>query len=228
MLLFVCGQGSLIWSEQYLSSGNAAILFATLPIWFVIFDRPNWNSYFKSANLIFGITIGFAGIILLFFDKSEAAVPSSSGSIEIIACFVILFGIICWVTASLYYRSHLSSGSVFLNLSIQLISASIICLVISFSFREFAGFAIIDISFAPTVAVLYLAIAGSIIAFAAYSWLLTQRTPVSVGTFAYINPLIAVFLGWLLANEKITMLQQFAMLNVAGSAFLINKNKKSG
>lgn len=225
IIVLVGGQGLLIWSEQYISSGNAAILVATLPIWFVFFDHTKWKEYFKSLWIILGVIFGFVGTFLLFFNQLEGFSFETAKSLELIAYLAVIISVICWVVGSLYHRSFVKSGTIFSNLSIQLLFAGFICLMLSFSFGELNGYNISKASLLSWGAIFYLAIAGSLIAFVAFTWLLTQKSSVTVGTYAYINPIIAVFLGWLFLSEKVSALQQFAMFVIIGSAFVINKNR---
>ena len=218
------GQGLLIWSEQYIPSGYASILVATLPIWFVIVDRANWSTYFSNAYIIVGVILGFLGILLLFKDTlSEPA--TEANLMHLYASAAVLLGAVCWVVGTLYNRSRPAPGSMYSNLGWQLITASVICLAISYITGELHDFTFSQVSVLGWSAVIYLAIAGSIVAFIAYTWLLTQKPSALVGTYAYINPVVAVILGWLLAEEVITFFQLLGMAVILGSAILVNITK---
>ncbi|ELR73273.1 Permease of the drug/metabolite transporter (DMT) superfamily [Fulvivirga imtechensis AK7] len=222
LVVLAGGQGLLIWSEQYIASGYAAVLVATLPIWFVIMDKTNWKTYFSNPYIIAGVVLGFLGILLLFKDTISGTSMNENVRLELIASLAVLLGSVCWVAGTLYHRTNPAPGSIYLNLGWQLIIGSVICSVISVSAGELTSFTFTHISWRAWSAVLYLSVAGSIIAFIAYTWLLTQKPSAVVGTYAYINPVVAVFLGWLLADEVINTNQLVGMSIILGSAILVN------
>lgn len=225
LIILTGGQGLLIWSEQYITSGYASILSATLPIWFVIMDRSNWKTYFSNPYIIMGVVLGFMGILLLFKDTLSASTFSESALMQLYGTIAVLIGAICWVIGTLYNRSKPAPGSMYSNLAWQLLMASPICLFISFSTGEFSGFDLTAVSYKGWLSVVYLAIAGSIIAFIAYTWLLTKMPSAIVSTYAYINPVVAVVLGWYLAEEVVTNFQLIGMAVILGSAILVNITK---
>ncbi|WP_258103599.1 EamA family transporter [Marinoscillum sp. MHG1-6] len=227
-IVLVGGQGLLMWSEQYIASGYASILIATLPFMFVLLDRKHWSYYFSNYMIILGLVVGFIGIILLFRDKLNEPLPTEDIRLQIIASIAVLMGGACWVSGTLYYRSHPSSGSMYSNLGWQLISAAFISFIVSLVLGEYGHFPVADISWQSWTSVLFLAFAGSIIAFVAYTWLLKELPSAIVGTYAYINPVIAVFMGWWIANEVISIDQIWGMLIILAGAFLVNMNRNHG
>ncbi|WP_258098039.1 EamA family transporter [Marinoscillum pacificum] len=218
------GQGLLIWSEQHIASGYASVLVATLPVWFVILDRANWSFYFRNAYILTGIALGLIGIGILFGEKIMQS-STNDTSMQIIASTLVIIGAICWVAGTLYNRSHPAKGSMHRNLGLQLFFGFVSCSIISLVSGEPIESLFENASSDSLYATLYLAIAGSIIAYIAYTWLLNILPSAIVGTYAYVNPLVAVFLGWLLANEEITQQQTIGMVIVLISAVLINLNR---
>lgn len=225
VVVLALGQGVLIWSEQYIASGYASILIATLPIWFVLLDRANWGMYVKNPFIIIGILLGFGGILLLFKDKLSEQIPEENIRMQLFASLAVLFGGICWVVGTLYNRSKPAAGSIHANLGWQLIFGAGICFAVSFLLSESSGFNWEHHTSLSWAAVVYLAVAGSIIAFIAYTWLLHEKPSAIVGTYAYVNPVVAVFLGWLIADEHITGLQLIGMGIILISAIMINLNR---
>lgn len=136
----------------------------------------------------------------------------------------LLLSVVCWVTGTLYHRDHIRSGEIITNLAWQLLPASVPAAIIALLRGEFAQFTIADISVPAVSALLYLAIGSSILAFTAYTWLLTQTSSVVVSSYAYINPIIAVFLGWLVLGELVSANQVYAMLIILLGAFIINSH----
>ncbi|HCX23348.1 MAG: EamA family transporter [Flammeovirgaceae bacterium] len=219
------GQGLLIWSEQHIASGYASVLIATLPIWFVLLDKMNWSYYFRNPYILIGIALGFIGIGILFGEKLGESTYQTGGSIQIFASVLVIIGGICWVAGTLYNRSYPAKGSIYRNLGLQLFFGFVSCLFIALITQEPISGVFQNTSFKSWLAVTYLAIAGSIIAYMAYTWLLNQIPSAIVGTYAYINPIVAVFLGWFLANEEISKQQLVGMAIVLISAILINLNR---
>lgn len=223
VVMLAGGQGILFWSEQYIASGYAAILVATLPIWFVIIDKSQWHTYFSDKYIIGGLFIGFLGILLLFQEHIEG--PVSTDGMGVIATLAVLFGCVCWVSGSLYYRYHTTPGSIFSNLGWQIIGGGLFCTGISYVTGEWQGFTFTTVGSEAWLAVLYLAVVSSIIAFVTYYWLLHQMPAAIVGTYAYVNPVVAVLLGWLIADENLSVYQISGMMVILGSALLINLPK---
>ena len=223
VVMLAGGQGILFWSEQYIASGYAAILVATIPIWFVIIDKSQWHTYFSNKYIIGGLFIGFLGILLLFKEQIGGSVYADN--MGLIATVAVLFGCICWVSGSLYYRYHPTPGSIFSNLGWQIIGGGIFCAGISWTAGEWQDFSLSAVGWEAWSAVLYLAVVSSIIAFVAYYWLLHQMPAAIVGTYAYVNPVVAVLLGWVIADEMLSIYQISGMMVILGSALLINLPK---
>lgn len=222
MLTF--GQGIIFWAEQYLPSGLTAVFIATLPIWYIVADHQNWKAYFKSKLTISSIMLGLVGIIILFKDQT-AVVSDVSAEKRFIASIVVVGSCLCWAIGSLYYKYHHTTGSLFCNIGWQLMGGGLTCLLIGMATGEQHQFLLNEISVKTWIAILYLAIAGSIIAFTASYYLLSVRPPALVGTYAYVNPVIAVILGFLIAGEEITVSQIVGMVVILISAYLSNMVK---
>ncbi|MFY0599093.1 MAG: EamA family transporter [Cyclobacteriaceae bacterium] len=224
-IIMVGGQGMLFWSEQYITSGFASILIATLPLWFIVMDKRHWRLYFTNPYIIVGLIIGFVGIVVLFNDKLNEPIPEEAIQLQLIASIAVLVGGMCWVVGTIYYRSYPSPGSMYSNLGWQLILSSFVCLLISLILNENQEMIWSNVSPEAWFSVLYLSIAGSVIAFIAYTWLLNEVPSAIVSTYAYINPIIAVFVGWLIADELITGDQALGMAIILASAILVNLSK---
>ena len=224
VVILTGGQGLLFWAEQYIPSGYAAILVSALPLWYVILDRKNWASYFKNKLILGGLILGFLGILLLF-EKYIGASSNDAGILQVFGLLAVLLACICWASGTLYYKNHINQGSMFLNLGWQLMGGFLSSLLIGYLSGELKSFSFSAVSLDSWLATLYLAVAGSLVAFIAFNWLMTVRPAAIVGTYAYVNPVIAVLLGWLMANEKITVLQVVGMFIILLSAFLVNSPK---
>jgi drug/metabolite transporter (DMT)-like permease len=226
IIILTGGQGLLAWAELYIPSGYAAILVSTLPLWYVLLDKKNWSIYFKNKLILIGLILGFLGILLLF--KKYLGASPGTGILQLVGLLAVLGSCICWATGTLYSKNNANQRSIFVNLGWQLIGGFLSSLLVGFFSNEFSGFSFANVSMNSWLATLYLAVAGSLVAFIAFSWLMTVKPAAIVGTYAYINPVIAVLLGWLLAKESITLVQIAGMFVILLSAFLVNSAKYMG
>ncbi len=218
------GQAILFWSEKYISSGFTAILVGTEPIWFILLDKPQWKFCFKNKLVLLGVATGFIGIVVLFQNLfTQSSSMPATHSLQLIASGVALLSAAIWAGGSLYFKYSNTGGSLYLNLGWQLVGGVLSCLIVSGCTGELTGFSFQSVSLQSWLSVFYLAIAGSIIAFSCYNWLLTQKPSSVVGTYAYINPMIAVLVGCLVAGESIIFTQIIGMVIILVSAWLINK-----
>lgn len=224
--MLTCGQGTIFWAEKYVPSGLTAVLISTAPIWYIVADKKHWRNYFTSKLTLFSILLGLAGVWLLFKDQAITGNGTSS-SMMILASIVIIVACLCWVSASLYYKYNHNPGSLFKNIGWQLIGGAVGCLLVGTFMGEWGQFNITQVTARSWGALLYLAIAGSIVAFTAMFWLLERRPAPVVGTYAYVNPVIAVILGYFIADELITGSQIIGMAIILIAAYLANRVKFS-
>lgn len=223
--LLLLGQGILFWVEQYLSSGLTAVFIGSLPICYLLVDVRNWKTYFKSKLTIASILLGLIGIMMLF--KDQMSIPQQAGNVnmQVIASFVVLGSCFCWAIGSLYYKNSFPKGSLFCDIGWQLIGGAIVCLIVSLMADNLDTFYFNQVSLKTWGAIVYLSIAGSIVAFTASYYLLSVRPAPVVGTYAYVNPVIAVLLGFLLADERITISQVIGIVIILVAAYLSNRVK---
>jgi drug/metabolite transporter (DMT)-like permease len=218
------GQATAFWSEKYISSGLTAVFGALLPICYIITDKRHWHNYRGSKLALVSIGLGLVGIMILFISPSEAS-EVHTGMLSFIASFVTVAGCFCWAAGSLYYKYHPKTGSLLENVGWQLIGGMISCGIIVLITGEWRGFDMHLVSAKAWISVVYLAFAGSIVALIALYWLLARRPAAIVGTYAYVNPVIAVLLGYLIANEKIKLIQVLGMLLILIAAYMANQVK---
>jgi drug/metabolite transporter (DMT)-like permease len=221
-LMLVGGMGIVIWAERTIPSAMVAIIVSIGPLWFVLLDRSNWLTNLRSASTVGGLIIGFAGVCLLF---GEAIVQSLDGSFsreQLISLGLLIFGPGAWALGGLYSKKRPGSGPSRLNTAWQMFIAGIIYLPISALHNEFDGFDPGAVPLTAWLAISYLIVFGSIIAFTAYVWLLSVRPATQVSTHAYVNPVIAVLLGVWVGNEKISIWQLIGLGIILLSVLLIN------
>ncbi|SEN78783.1 Permease of the drug/metabolite transporter (DMT) superfamily [Mucilaginibacter gossypiicola] len=224
-LLLVIGNGAVIWAEQTLPSAMVAIMVTSPPIWFVLLDKPNWGTNFKSKSTIAGLVIGFIGVILLFRDQIADVLGSSAGASKLPGMLLLLFGTLGWASGSLYSKHYNTKGSVSVNTAWQMLAAGMFFLPSSFLNNEMGKVQWNAIPLHSWYALGYLIVFGSIAAFSAYVWLLQVRPATQVGTYAYVNPVIAVLLGVIFAGERVTLIQVVGLVVILSSVLLINLSK---
>jgi len=222
VLMLGAGTTSLIWAEQYLPSGLAAVIVASIPFFFVILDKRNWKQNFSNKSIIGGLLVGFIGIVLLFQGKGSLNLHNKQ---QLLGFVVLLAGSIIWAAGSLYSKYAVSEGSTLVKAAIQMMAAGVAGFILSFVAGEEPGFVWGGITNSSIYAMLYLVFMGSLIGYIAYIWLLSVRPPSLVGTYAYVNPAVAIFLGWLIAGEKITIQQVLALGVILCGVLLVNFSK---
>lgn len=225
-LLLLGGNGGVVLAQHYISSSMAALLVATEPLWIVLLSwlwlnsgRPNWK-------VTLGLIVGFLGVWLLISGRDTGA--ASSGDFgQWIGILAVLGGALSWATGSIYgLRSPVPKSSL-MTAGMQMMSGSISLLIVGFVRGEWAAFDPSAVSSTSVFAFIYLMIFGSLIGFTAYSWLLKNAQPSMVATYAYVNPVIAVLLGWGIAGESLTGQMLIGAFIVVASVALITANKKA-
>ena len=223
-LMLACGTGTVTWVEQHIASGLTAILVAIAPLWYVILDKRLWHYHFSNVSIVLGLVTGMAGVILLLTDGDS--LRFAGDSLSVISAFVMLVGNILWVSGSLYVKYNVVGGSPLVRASIQMLSAGVILIFAGLISGEQKVLSVDAITLESFLALLYLIVFGSLIAYLAYLWLLERWPPSIVGTHALVNPVVAVFFGWLLADEAIQDRQLVALLIILASVALVTFKKK--
>lgn len=219
ILMLVGGTGMVAWAEQYVTSGQVAVLIAAQPLWFLVLDKANWRQYFSEKYIISGLLIGFLGIFL-FMKLGHEEVKESS--MNIIAMVGVQIGAMLWVVGSLITKKSKGSSSVIMNSSIQLIAASIFSALVALVTGEYTGFSFSNIPVNAWLGLIFLITFGSLVAYLAYIWLLNHVAPALISTYTYVNPVVAVFLGWALADEKFYSGQFIGLAVILIGILLVN------
>lgn len=225
LLMLFTATGGIIWAEQSLPSAIVAIMVSANPIWFVALDKGNWKVNLSNRLTLAGLIIGFSGIILLFV---EAIIKSLTGAFtltQVIALVLVMVDPIAWSLGALLSKKNTSNTPARVSSAWQMIIAGLAFVIAALVHREFNHFQISDAPVSAWMALVYLILFGSIGAFSAYIWLLKVRSAVQVSLHSYVNPVVAVILGVLFAQESISVLQLFGLLVILGSVLLINAKK---
>lgn len=219
LLMLFIGTGAVAWVEQYIPSGLAAIIVASTPLWFVLLDKREWKFNFSNRWVLFGLLIGFVGVTLLFADGD--AVNLSGDNMKLISFFVLTAGTISWAIGSLYSKYSKPVSSTGMKAAFQMLAAGVCSLLVSWISGEMDKFDPQAVSGKSVAALAYLISMGSLVGYMAYVWLLSVRSATLVGTYAYVNPIVAVFLGWLVAGESLSSLQIVALGVILGGVILV-------
>ncbi len=197
MLLF--GVGMVAWAQQRIPSGAAALIVGVGPLSMVLVDWLFFGASRPDGKTVAGILLGFAGVALLIGPEQLAG----AGRIDLVGTGVILFGTITWSFGSLYSRGPHLPSSAGQAIGMEMLTGGIVLLIAGSLFGEWQALNWGAVTTRSLLAVGYLALFGSIIALGAYLWLLRHVSPARVTTHAYVNPIVAVLLGWALADEML-------------------------
>lgn len=222
-LLFFIGNGAVILAEKYVPSGLVSIIASTVPFWILLLDRRAGKSRFDNILTWVGLALGFFGVILLFAGRTKV----TGWDPRVIWSYILLgFGTVCWTMGTLYSKYHPVPGSTLAKVCVQMSTAGMIFLIVAVVKGEFSTFSFHQIDTNSWIAIWYLILFGSLIGYFCYLWLLNKVTSNALGTYAYVNPVVAVLLGSLVAGEKIDRLEYLALLLILGGLILIYGSKK--
>lgn len=222
ILMFVGGNGLLTWSETFIPSGLAALIIATVSIWMVVLDWVFFSKKRPDKLTLTGIAIGLTGVALLTGVGDEVLI---NGGSVIVGIFVLTFASLSWAAGSLISRNLKSSTSLQFTISMQILAGGLALILIGSVHGEWTRVSLQTISFQSFFALSYLILLGTLLAYSAYLWLLRVSTPAKVSTYAFFNPLIAVFLGWLLLDEPLTLQTITGAFLILVSLLLVNQLK---
>ncbi len=217
-LLLAGGNGGVVWAEQWVPSGLTALIVATVPLWMVLFDWLFAGGGRPSRTLMAGLLLGLSGVGLLM-SSTELGAQSREG---LLGGFAVLGASISWAAGSIYARKAALPRSPFLATAMQMIVGGFVLSLMAAIAGEGGELHLSAFSMKSMLALVYLIVFGALIAFTAYIWLLGVSTPARVSTYAYINPAVAVLLGWLLASERLDARAAVAVLIILSAVALVS------
>ena len=221
--LLLGGNGLVAWAEQSVPSSIAALMIATSPFWLTLFEylraggtRPTWQA-------VLGLLVGFAGVFLLI---GPAEITGAEQSFDTFGTILLLLAPFFWSMGSIYAKGADMPKSTLLSTGMQMLTGAVALFLVSLFKGELSGFSFGLISMRSWLALAYLITFGSLIGFVSYGWLL-HNAPISlVSTYAYVNPVVAVLLGSLLADEPLNGRILIAAAIIIGSVVLINRARQ--
>jgi len=201
VLIFVLDYGLLFWAEKRVPSGIAAVMMATIPVFMAISEILILRTQPLSARLAFALLVGIGGVAVLV----SRSVSFGGAAIDSAGAVALIVAAISWsVAASLTRKLPLPEAKA-MSSGAQMLAGGVLLTVTSAGLGEFRGFRWQAVSAGAWWALIYLIVAGSIIAFTAYVWLIHHESPTKVGTYAYVNPVVAVLVGYFLGGEALEM-----------------------
>ncbi len=223
--LLMGANGTVSWAEQRVPSGISALMVSTIPLWLVLFEalrphgaKPGWRG-------IVGLLVGFGGVFLLI-GPSELS-GQSANQFDTLGLIALLFAALIWALGSIYSRHAKMPKSSLMGTAAEMLAGATALLIVSAGSGEFSGFHFASVSMRSWFGIGYLIAIGSLVGFVSYGWLL-QNAPISlVSTYPYVNPVIAVFLGSIFANEALTPRILLAAAIIIGSVVFINSGHKT-
>jgi drug/metabolite transporter (DMT)-like permease len=218
IFFFLVGHGSLHWAEQKVPSGLASLLIASEPIWVFLLSAAAAKQWHWNSTLLAGILLGLGGVGLLMGRSALTSVPGL-----FLGSLAVVISALSWSAGVVYARrSHLSGHPLLLS-ALSLLAGSLELLLVGTVAGEYRGFSVALVSLRSWLSLGYLIVFGSVVAFTAYNWLMEHYSPTLVATHTYINPIVAVLLGWLLAGEAVTLNVLLSAAMVVSAVMLVDR-----
>lgn len=199
LLIFVCDYGLLFWAEQRVPSGIAAVMLATIPAWMALSEIAILRTQKLTLRLAAALLVGIGGVAVLM----SHALSFGSPPVETTGAVALIIASITWSIASALSRKLPLPASKVMSSGAQMLAGGLMLTVAAAVAGEFHNFHPSAVSGAAWFALIYLIVPGSIIGFTAYVWLLHHQSPTKVGTYAYVNPVVAVLIGYFLGGEAL-------------------------
>ena len=224
LLLLLGGNGILGWAEQHVPSAIAALILASIPLWIVLIDTFRPDSLKPDWKIILGLLIGFGGLILLVISSMSISTSAKMNPLEVGA---LILAAISWSLGSVFSRDANISDSPMMSTGVQMLGGGVGLFLLATFTGEWQALNFAVISSRSLLGLVYLITFGSLVGFVSYTWLL-QNAPISlVSTYAYVNPVVAIFLGAWLGNELITGRIIIASLIIIGAVVVVKMSKQT-
>jgi drug/metabolite transporter (DMT)-like permease len=221
--LLLGGNGAVVWAEQFVPSGLTALLVSILPFWLVIIEWVRPPSKRPTGAVLVGLVLGFIGIIVLVGPGNIAG----NGDVSLIGAVVLILGSLSWAIGSFWSRDAELPKSGLLTTGIEMLGGGVLLIIVGALSGELSHFDVHHISRASAVGLGYLITFGSLLGFTSYIWLLDKVSAAHLGTYAYVNPLVAVVLGWAIAGERLSIRTGVAAAIVICGVALITTARKT-
>ena len=225
-LMLLGGNGAVVWAEQRVPSGVTALLVALVPLWMVLLEWARRGGVRPDGRTIAGLALGLGGLAVLVGPEQVLG----GGHVDHAGAVVLALGSLSWAAGSLYSRhAHLPAVPM-LATAMEMLGGGVLLLLAAGARGEWPQVSLAAISLRSALSVGYLVVFGSLVAFTAYIWLLRATTPARVSTYAYVNPVVAMLLGWALAGEPLAprTLLAAAIIITAVAMITLSRVRRSG
>ncbi|MFM8321709.1 MAG: EamA family transporter [Chloroflexota bacterium] len=221
IFLLLGGNGLVTWAEQHVVSGVAALIIGSTPLWIVLVDALRPGGRRPSALTLLGVLVGFAGIALLI---GPGSFQGAAGGVDLLGAGALALASLLWAIGSIYGREHHAElpRLPLLATSMEMLAGGAAMLLVATLLGEWGRLDLAAVTPRSAWALLYLVLVGSLLGYTSYSWLLGVAPTTLVSTYAYVNPLVAVFLGYLFADEPLTLRVLLAAGVIVSAVVLIN------
>ena len=224
-LLLGIGNGAVVMAEHYISSSMTALLIASNPFWMVMLGWLFMGRGKPSFKVSLGLLVGFIGVTLLILGRPLSG--EAGGNAQFLGIFLVVLATIGWAFGSLYGARAPTAKSNVLASGMQMLSGGAVLTLVSLVSGEWQRFDYRAVSSVSWIALAYLIFVGALVAYTAYSWLMQNASPLMLSTYAYVNPAVAVFLGWAIAGESLTGQMLVGAAIIVGSVVLITRSNKA-
>lgn len=204
------------WAEVYISSGMAAIICSIMPVWVILINLIVNKDDKPTFLILVGLAIGFSGIVMIF-SEHLADFANSNYQLGILMTFL---GNLGWAFGSVWIKKRNNHSNPFLNAGLQMLFGGLLIIPISLVFDDYSK---IQWSNDVIYSLTYLSLIGSVAGYACYSYAIKHLPMTLVSLYAYINPIVAIILGWLILSEKLTFKIILSMLLTIGGIYIVNK-----
>jgi drug/metabolite transporter (DMT)-like permease len=222
-LFFLGGNGAVVWAEQRIPSGVASLLIATMPLWVVVLEWLRPGGTRPHPLVAAGVVLGFGGLLLLMSRNA-----ADSNRIDMAGAVVLVGGAFSWAIGSLYAHHADLPRSLPLASGMEMLAGGVLLTLAGLAAGELGAVRLDAISARSVVAFAYLIVFGSIVAFSAFRFLVDTAPPSRVSTYAYVNPVVAVVLGWLLAGETISARTLAGAAVIVGAVVMVTAGVSAG
>ncbi|MFW5940558.1 MAG: EamA family transporter [Chloroflexota bacterium] len=219
-LMFLAGNGVLGWAEQYVPTGLAALLVATVPLWVVVLTAIG-DRRLPSRTVSAGVLMGLAGILLLVGPGNVGGAQAIDERMAVLGAGAIVFAALSWAMGTLYSRRSPRPTAGTMAIALDLLAGGVLLFLFAALNGEWSRFDPTGVSLKSWLAVTYLVVFGSLVGYSAYMWLVRETTPTQASSNFYVNPVVAVVLGWLLAGELLTPRMLVAATIIVAAVALI-------
>lgn len=219
-LLLLGGNGLVVIAEKTIPSSIAAIVIATVPLWMIVIAWLLKSQTKPNKSTLIGTFIGFIGVVILMFPSHQEHLY-----FDTFGLLLTLLAAILWSLGSIYSQKAILPTSVMLSTAMQMLSGGLVLIIVATLFGEWKEFHAETLSSRSLFAFAYLVFIGSLVGFSAYVWLLKNVSPYLASTYAFVNPMVALFLGYFFADEVLSMKALIATVLIISAVVIITLSK---